>query len=102
VFTHNFFASCRHDEEPPKAATATPSIPPAVDDEPPTQVIVPRVTRASVKEVPAPQNLKHLKKSKEPDASLEAHESSASPHDVRIFPVLFPLYKLVLLTRSFS
>jgi hypothetical protein len=83
--THNFFVSCRDDKEPPKAATATPSIPSAVDDEPPAQEIAPRVTRASVKKVSAPRNLKRLKKAKEPDASLEAHESSASPHDVSNF-----------------
>jgi hypothetical protein len=83
--THNFFGSCRDDEEPPKATTAIPSTPPAVDDEPPAQVIAPRVTRASVKKVHVPQNLKRLKKAKEPDASLEAHESSASPHDVSNF-----------------
>jgi hypothetical protein len=79
---HNLFSSCRDDEEPPKDATATPSIPPVVDDEPPAQEIVSRVTRASVKKVPVPRNLKHLKKAKEPNVSLEAHESSASPHDV--------------------
>jgi hypothetical protein len=76
---------CRDDEEPLKVVTATPSIPPAVDDEPPTQEIAPRVTRASVKKVPAPRNLKRLKKAKEPDVSLDAHESSASPHDVSNF-----------------
>jgi hypothetical protein len=79
---YNLFSSCRDDEEPPKDTTAAPSIPPAVDDEPPAQAIAPRITRASVKKVPAPRNLKRLKKAKEPDVSLEAHESSASPHDV--------------------
>jgi hypothetical protein len=83
--THNFFALCRDDEEPSKAATATPSISPAVDDEPPAQVFAPRVTRASVKKVPVPQNPKRVKKAKEPKVSLEAHESSASPHDVSSF-----------------
>jgi hypothetical protein len=75
-------SSYRDDEEPPKDTTAAPSIPPAVDDEPPAQEIAPRVTRAAVKKVPVPRNLKRLKKAKEPDFSLEAHESSASPHDV--------------------
>jgi hypothetical protein len=83
--THNLFSSCRDDEEPPKVAIATPSISPAIDDEPPAQEIVPRVTRASVKKVPVPRNLKSLKKAKEPDVSLEAHESSTSPHDVSNF-----------------
>jgi hypothetical protein len=78
VLLISFFASCRDDEEPSKAATATPSIPPAVDDEPLAQEVAPRVTRASVKKVPIPRNPKRLKKAKEPEVSLEAHESSAS------------------------
>jgi hypothetical protein len=59
--------------------------------QPPAQEIAPRVTRASVKKVPAPRNLKRLKKAKEPDVSLEVHESSASPRDVseRPCPVFF-------------
>jgi hypothetical protein len=81
--THNFFASCRDDEEPSKA---TPSRDPAIDDESPAQVVAPRVTRASVKKVPVPRNPKRVKKAKEPEVSLEAHESSASPHDVSNFP----------------
>jgi hypothetical protein len=79
---YNLFSSCRDDEEPPKDTTAAPSISPVVDDEPPTQAIAPRVTRASVKKIPMPQNLKRWKKAKELDISLEAHESSAFPHDV--------------------
>jgi hypothetical protein len=82
---HKFFASCRDDEEPSKAATATPSISPTVNDEPPAQEVAPRVTRASVKKVPVPRNPKRMKKAKEPEVSLEAHESSASPHDVSTF-----------------
>jgi hypothetical protein len=78
-------SSCRDDEEPPKDTTAAPSIPPAVDDEPPAQEIAPRVTRASVKKVPAPQNLKRSKKAKETDVSLEAHASTVSPDDVSNF-----------------
>jgi hypothetical protein len=89
--THKFFASCRDDEEPSKAATCTPSIPPAVDNEPPAQEVAPRVTKASVKKVPVPRNPKRLKKTKEPKISLEAHESSASPHDVSNFPYFVSL-----------
>jgi hypothetical protein len=79
------FSFCRDDEEPPKDATAAPSISPATADEPVEQEIAPRVTRASVKKIPVTQNLKRLKKAKEPDVSLEAHESSTSPHDVSDF-----------------
>jgi hypothetical protein len=56
-----------------------------VDDEPPAQEIAPRVTRASVKKVPAPRNLKHSKKAKETDVSLEAHASTVSSDDVSNF-----------------
>jgi hypothetical protein len=83
--THNLFSSCRDDEEPPTDTTATPLIPPIVYDEPPAQEIAHRVTRASVKKVPAPQNLKRLKKAKETDVSLEAHASTISPSDVSNF-----------------
>jgi hypothetical protein len=83
--THRLFALCRDDEEPSKTATITPSISPAVNDEPPAQEVAPRVNRASVKKVPAPQNPKRVKKAKEPKVSLEAHESSASPHNVSNF-----------------
>jgi hypothetical protein len=44
-----------------------------------------RVTRASVKKVPAPRNLKRLKKAKETDVFLEAHTSTISPSDVSNF-----------------
>jgi hypothetical protein len=89
--THKFFASCRDDEVPSKAAATTPSISPAVDDEPPAQEVAPRVTRASVKKVPLPQKPKRLKKAKEPKVSLETHESLASPHDVSNFSRLISL-----------
>jgi hypothetical protein len=56
--------------------------PPVVDDEPLAQEIAPRITRASVKKIPATRSLKRSKKAKEADVSLEAHESSVSPHDV--------------------
>jgi hypothetical protein len=101
--THKFFASCRDDEEPSKAATGTPSIPPTVDDEPPAQEVAPRVTRASVKKVPIPRNPKRSKKAKEPEVSLEAHESVASPHDVsNFFSYLLSLHTLALLHALFS
>jgi hypothetical protein len=76
------FSSCRDDEEPPKDATAAPSISPATADEPAEQEIAPRVTRASVKKIPATRSLKRSKKAKETDVSLEAHASTISPDDV--------------------
>jgi hypothetical protein len=60
--------------------------PPVVDDEPSAQEIAPRVTRASVKKIPAIRSLKCSKKAKEADVSLEAHESVVSPDDVSKYP----------------
>jgi hypothetical protein len=77
------FSSCSDDEEPPKDTTAAPSTPPA--DEPAEQGIAPRVTRASVKKIPATRSLKRSKKAKEVDVSLEAHASAVSPDDVSNF-----------------
>jgi hypothetical protein len=79
------FSSCRDDEEPPKDATAAPSTPPATADEPAEQEIAPRVTRASVKKIPATRSLERSKKAKEADVSLEAQASTVSPDDVSNF-----------------
>jgi hypothetical protein len=79
------FSSCRDDKEPPKDATAAPSTSPTTADELAEQEVAPRVTRASVKKIPVTQNLKHSKKSKETDVSLEAHASTISPADVSNF-----------------
>jgi hypothetical protein len=84
--THNLFSSCSDDEEPPKDTTAAPSTPPVTADEPAEQETAQRVTRASVKKIPATQSLKRSKKTKEADVSLEAHESAVSPDDVSNFP----------------
>jgi hypothetical protein len=65
---------------------AAPSTPPVVDDEPPAQEIAPRITRASVKKIPATRSLKRSKKAKEADVALEAHESAVSPDDVSKCP----------------
>jgi hypothetical protein len=61
---------------------AAPSTPPIIADEPSEQEIAPRVTRASVKKIPATQSLKRSKKAKETDVSLEAHKTAVSPDDV--------------------
>jgi hypothetical protein len=79
------FSSCRDDEEPPTDATAAPSTLPVTADEPAEQEIAPRVTRASVKKIPATRSLKRSKKAKETDVSLEAHASTVSPDDVSNF-----------------
>jgi hypothetical protein len=65
------------------AAPLTPSI---IADEPSAQETAPRITKASVKKIPAAQSLKRLKKAKEADVALEAHESAVSPDDVSKCP----------------
>jgi hypothetical protein len=79
------YSSCSDDEEPPTYATAAPPTFPAVTDEPPEPDVAPRATRSSVKKVPQTRYPKRSKKAKKPEVSLEAHESSASPHDVSNF-----------------
>jgi hypothetical protein len=79
------FSSCRDDEEPPKDATAAPSTSPAIADEPAEQEIAPRVTRASVKKIPATRSIKRSKKAKETNVSLKAHASTISLDDVSNF-----------------
>jgi hypothetical protein len=91
------FSSCRDDEELPKDATAAPSTSPAIADEPAEQEIAPRVTRTSVKKIPATRSIKRSKKAKETDVSLEAHASTVSLDDVSNFFFLLSLYTLMLL-----
>jgi hypothetical protein len=79
------FPFCRDDEEPLKDAPTAPSTSPAIADEPVEQEVAARVTRASVKKIPATRNLKRLKKAKETDVTLEAHASTISPNDVSNF-----------------
>jgi hypothetical protein len=82
---NNLFSYCCDDEEPPKDATAAPSTPPVTADEPAEQEIGPRVTRASIKKIPATRSPKRSKKAEEADVSLEAHESGVSHGDVSNF-----------------
>jgi hypothetical protein len=76
--------SCSDDEEPPAYATAAPSTSPVATDEPAEPAVVVRTTRSSIKKVSQTQarNLKHAKKAKEADVSLEAHVSTVSSDDV--------------------
>jgi hypothetical protein len=71
-------------------------------DEPAEPYVALRATRASVKKVPQARNLKHSKKAKETDASLEAHASTVSPDDVSNFSLIAFLAYTRALTRSFS
>jgi hypothetical protein len=72
---------------------------PAAADEPAEPDVAPRATRASVKKVPQAQNLKHSKKVKETDISLEAHASTVSPDDVSNFSLPIFLAYTCALTR---
>jgi hypothetical protein len=56
-----------------------------IADEPVEQEVAVRVTRASVKKVPAPRQPKRAKKAKDTDVSLEAHALMISPDDVSDF-----------------
>jgi hypothetical protein len=102
---HNLLLSCSDDEEPPTYATAAPPISPAATDEPAKPDVAPRTTRSSVKKVPQAQarNLKHAKKAKETDVSLEAHASTVSSDDVsNIFFTCFPFIHSYSYTLLFS
>jgi hypothetical protein len=82
---------CSDDEEPQKDAVDAPSTRAATPDEPSAQEVEPavqalRTTRSSIKKIPVTRSTKRSKKSKEADASLEAHESTVSPNDVSKFP----------------
>jgi hypothetical protein len=83
-YFHNLYSSCSDDEEPPTYATAAPPTSPAATDEPTEPDVAPRTTRSSVKKVPQAQarNLKHAKKAKETDVSLEAYASMVFSDDV--------------------
>jgi hypothetical protein len=84
LYFHSLYSSCRDDEEPPTYATAVPPTSPAATDEPIEPYVAPRTTRSSIKKVSEAQarNLKHAKKAKETDVSLEAHASTVSSDDV--------------------
>jgi hypothetical protein len=45
-----------------------------------------KASRAPIKKVPVSRSTKRLKKSKEADVSLEAHEPAGSPDDVSNCP----------------
>jgi hypothetical protein len=45
-----------------------------------------KASRAPIKKVPVSRSTKRSKKSKEADASFEAHESADSPDDVSVYP----------------
>jgi hypothetical protein len=95
------FSLCRDNEELPIDATAAPLDSP-VAIEPTEPYIAPRVTRASGRKVTQAQNIKHSKKAKETDVSLEAHASTVSPDDVSNSSLLVFLADALTLTHSFS
>jgi hypothetical protein len=92
----SFCFLCSDDEGPKREAATAPSVEDITTDEPPVQEAEPAVKslkapRASIKKVLMTWSTKRLKKSKEADVSLEAHESTDSPDDVSYCPLLiFP------------
>jgi hypothetical protein len=85
---NNLCFSCSDDEEPPTCATAILPPSPVATDEPVEPYVAPRTTRASIKKVSQTQAraLKHAKKTKEAEVSLEAHASTVSSDDVSYSP----------------
>jgi hypothetical protein len=84
------FASFLSDEENPKrfAATAPATDTPAID-EPPSQEVDPAVKspkalRVPVKMIVVVRSSKHMKKSSDAGASLEAYQSTSSSDEVRV------------------
>jgi hypothetical protein len=82
------FAPFLSDEENPKRFVAAAPITDApVVDEPPSQEVdpaekSPKAPRKPVKKVVAVRSSKHVKKSSDAGASLEAHQSTSSSDDV--------------------
>jgi hypothetical protein len=93
----SFCFLCSDDEDLKREAATAPSVEHITTDEPHVQeaelaVKSPKAPRASIKKVPVTRSTKRLKKSKEADVSLEAHESMDSPDDLSYCPLLiFPV-----------
>jgi hypothetical protein len=89
------FAPFLSDEENPKRFTvAAPIADTPVVDEPPSQEAdaaakSPKAPRKPVKKVVAVRSSKHVKKSSDAGASLEAHQSTSSSDDVREYTGMF-------------
>jgi hypothetical protein len=85
------FAPFLSDEENPKRfAAAAPIADTPVVDEPPSQEVdaaakSPKALRKPVKKVVAVRSSKHVKKSSDAGASLEAHQSTSSSDNVRVY-----------------
>jgi hypothetical protein len=90
------------DKEDPKrfAAAAAPIIDTPVIGEPPAQEVdlvvkSPKAPRAPVKKVIATRGSKHVKKSTDAGASLEAHQSTSSSGDVHVDTGMFSFVSCV-------
>jgi hypothetical protein len=102
------FAPFLSDEEKPKRfAAAAPTIDTPAIDEPPSQEVDPAVKspkapRVPVKKVVTNRSSKHVKKSSDTGASLEAHRSTSSPDDVREYTGIFAsIFCVLILTYYF-
>jgi hypothetical protein len=108
---------CSDDEDPKRDAAIAPFAKDTNADGSPAQEVEPaakspKAPRTSIKKVPVARGAKRSKKSKETDISLEPHESSSSPDDVRggfsLFafcslrdPYAYVLFSLQILMKTF-
>jgi hypothetical protein len=94
------FYFLRSDNEDPKRdATTAPSAETMATDEPSLQEVdpvvkSPKAPKAPLKKVVATHGSKRLKKSTDAGASLEAHQSTSSSDDVRVYPGIFVVCSL--------
>jgi hypothetical protein len=101
---------CSDNEDPKRGATTAPSAETRAADEPSVQEVepvvkppkAPKAPKAPVKNPTVTRGSKHLKKSTDAGASLEAHQSTSSSDDVRVDTGMFFLFPaLSLYSRGF-
>jgi hypothetical protein len=102
---------CSDNEDPKRDATTAPSAETRAADEPSVQEVepvvkpsmAPKASKAPVKKPASTCGSKHLKKSTDAGASLEAHQSTSSSGDVRVDTGMFSFgsYFIFILTWIF-
>jgi hypothetical protein len=94
------------EEDPKRFAVAAPATDTPAIDEPPSQEVdsvvkSPKAPRAPVKKVVATHGSKHVKKSIDAGASLEAHRSTSSSDDVRVDTGIFAFVSCVIFILTY-
>jgi hypothetical protein len=102
---------CSDNKDPKRDATTAPSAETRAANEPSVQEVepvvksskAPKASKAPVKKPAATRGSKHLKKSTDAGASLEAHQSTSSSGDVRVDYGMFSFvsYIIFILTWIF-